>query len=48
MMIGALVFALASAAFSGRDNQIHVEPPRIESAVTIDGVLDDAAWSQAA
>jgi len=47
-MIGALVFAAASAAFSGRDNQIHVEPPRIESAVTVDGVLDEAAWSQAA
>src|SRR3954465_13461291 len=48
MIIGALVVALATAAFSGRDNQIHVEPPRIDSAVTIDGVLDDAAWSQAA
>jgi uncharacterized protein DUF5916 len=48
MMIGAVVFALAAAAFSGRDNQIHVEPPRIESAVTIDGVLDEAAWTQAA
>ena len=48
MIIGALVVALSSAAFSGRDNQIHVEPPRIESTVTIDGVLDDAAWSQAA
>jgi len=48
MMIGALVFALASAAFSGRDNQIHVEPPRIEAAIAVDGVLDEAAWSQAA
>src|SRR3954466_8774613 len=48
MTIAALIFALSSAAFSGRDNQIHVEPPRIESTVTIDGVLDDAAWSQAA
>jgi len=48
MSIGVLVFALSSAAFSGRDNQIHVAPPRIESAVTIDGVLDDAAWSDAA
>jgi hypothetical protein len=48
MIIGALVIALSSAAFSGRDNQIHVEPPRIEGTVTIDGVLDDAAWSQAA
>src|SRR3954468_9199278 len=48
MTIALLVFALSSAAFSGRDNHIHVEPPRIESTVTIDGVLDDAAWSQAA
>jgi hypothetical protein len=48
MITGTLLIALASAAFSGRDNQIHVEPPRIESTVTIDGVLDDAAWNQAA
>jgi len=50
MMIGVLVFALAwsAAAFSGRDKQIHVAPPRIDSAVTVDGVLDDAAWSEAA
>src|SRR5256885_17062867 len=48
MNTGVLLFALASAAFSGRDNQVHVAPPRIESTVTIDGVLDDTAWSQAA
>src|SRR3954465_10315921 len=48
MIIGALVVALSSAAFSGRDNQIHVEPPRIETAITVDGVLEEAAWSEAA
>src|SRR3954471_5521342 len=47
MIIGTVLVALASAAFNGRDNQIHVEPPRLESTVTIDGVLDDAAWTQA-
>jgi hypothetical protein len=46
-MIGAIVFAMASASFSGRDNQIHVTPPRIEASIEIDGVLDDAAWSEA-
>src|SRR4051794_25691072 len=47
MIIGPLLVALSAAAFSGRDNQIHVEPPRLESTVTIDGVLDDAAWTEA-
>src|SRR3954453_5115012 len=47
MIIGTLLVALSAAAFSGRDNQIHVQPPRLESTVTIDGVLDDAAWTEA-
>src|SRR3954447_14414272 len=47
MIIGTLLVALSAGAFSGRDNQIHVEPPRLESTVTIDGVLDDAAWTEA-
>src|SRR3954470_18310946 len=47
MIIGTLLVALFAAAFSGRDNQIHVQPPRLESTVTIDGVLDDAAWTEA-
>ena len=48
-MIAELV--LAAALFSGRDNQLHVPLPRVETAaatVTIDGVLDEAVWQQAA
>jgi uncharacterized protein DUF5916 len=46
-VISAWVFA-AAAAFSGRDNQVHVTVPRLETAVAIDGVLDEAPWSEAA
>lgn len=48
MMLGAIVFAMSAAAFSGRDNQIHVTVPRIDAAIVVDGVLDDAAWHEAA
>ncbi|MGH9144510.1 MAG: DUF5916 domain-containing protein, partial [Vicinamibacterales bacterium] len=47
-MIAALV--LAAAVYSGRDNQLHVTPPRVDvpaATVTIDGVLDEAVWQQA-
>jgi hypothetical protein len=43
-------FVLAAAVYSGRDNQLHVVPPRIEApaaTVTIDGVLDEPVWQQA-
>ena len=47
-MIAALV--LAAAVYSGRDNQVHVQPPRVDAPaaiVTIDGVMDEAVWQQA-
>lgn len=47
-MIGAIVIAMSAAAFSGRDNQIHVNLPRIDTAIVVDGVLDDGPWDQAA
>jgi len=51
-MLDALVFALALAVggvYSGRDNQVHVAVPRLEApAVTIDGVMEERAWQQAA
>ncbi len=34
--------------FSGRAQRLNVPIPRIEAEITIDGVLDEAAWSQAA
>ena len=50
-MIAALVFALAAGVFSGRENQLHVPAPRLDAAaaiITVDGVLDEDAWRQAA
>lgn len=35
------------AVHSGRDDRTAVRPPRAELAVTIDGVLDEPAWTQA-
>src|SRR3954469_1586454 len=46
-MIAALV--LAAAVYSGRDNQLHVTPPRVETpTIIVDGALDEPAWQQAA
>ena len=48
-MLATLI--LAAAVYSGRDNQVHVTPPRVDTpaaAVTVDGVLDEAVWQQAA
>lgn len=50
-MITAIALALATVVFSGRDNQVHVAPPRIESPtapIVVDGALDEPAWVQAA
>lgn len=44
-------FQLASAAptvYNGRAGQTTLAPPRIEADVTIDGVLDEPQWQQAA
>lgn len=38
----------ATAVFSGREGRLKVRPPRIEEAITVDGVLDEAAWRSAA
>jgi hypothetical protein len=47
-MIAAWV--LAAAVYSGRDNQVHAAPPRVDvpaAIVTVDGVMDEAVWQQA-
>jgi hypothetical protein len=38
----------AGPAYSGRDRQLAVKPPRRESAVVIDGSLDEPVWREAA
>ncbi len=36
------------ASFSGLDRQLQVRPPRVESEIVIDGVLDEPVWNEAA
>lgn len=51
-----LLLALLSAAtaqdtslvFNGRANQLQVPIPRLEAAVTVDGLLDEPVWARAA
>ena len=38
----------SSLTFSGRDGELRVRPPRIEEAVTMDGVLGEPVWARAA
>ena len=38
----------AAATFSGLDRQLQVRPPRVETEVVIDGVLDEPVWNEAA
>ncbi len=52
-MLALLALAIAvpqdsGRAYSGRERQLDVAIPRLEAAVTVDGVLDEGAWAQAA
>ena len=50
-MIAPLLFALGAAVFSGRENQLRVPAPRLDppaAVITVDGVLDEDAWREAA
>jgi hypothetical protein len=37
-----------ATVYNGRSRQLAVKPPRIDAAVTVDGVLDEPVWQQAA
>ena len=39
--------ATSASTFSGVDRQLAVRPPRLETEVTVDGILDEPAWQQA-
>ena len=47
VLAAAMAFA-DPGVYSGRGSQIHVSPPRLETAIVVDGVLDESAWQQAA
>ncbi len=50
MLLASLLLAtvVADSTYDGRANRTRVEIPRMESAASIDGVLDEAVWSKAA
>ena len=37
-----------STVYDGRSRQLDVAPPRIDTTIVIDGVLDEAVWRRAA
>src|SRR6185503_18411888 len=39
---------LSDSTYDGRANRIHIEVPRVDTAATIDGVLDEPVWTKAA
>ena len=49
--LGALFLAAGAAAgpaYSGREGQTRVPPPRIDTAIVVDGRLDEPVWARAA
>jgi hypothetical protein len=44
----AIALAVDPTIYSGRDGNIRVVPPRLEAAPTIDGILDEPMWANAA
>src|SRR5919206_617916 len=51
MLLAALFVALTAqdtSVYDGRAKRVHVDIPRIDTAVTIDGVLDEPVWRRAA
>lgn len=47
-LLSAAIAQDTSLVFSGRANQLQVPIPRIETSVTVDGVLDEPVWTRAA
>ena len=53
-MLSSLILAahlaatLPASTYIGRENQLHVRIPRIEADVTVDGVVNEPVWQQAA
>ena len=45
LVAAAIALADPAGVNSGRSNQIHVSPPRIEVVIVVDGILDEAAWA---
>ncbi|HXY20775.1 MAG TPA: DUF5916 domain-containing protein [Gemmatimonadales bacterium] len=50
LLLGALLQAPADSGpvFDGRQHQLHIQIPRVEADVVVDGVLDEPVWQRAA
>ncbi|HMI49664.1 MAG TPA: carbohydrate binding family 9 domain-containing protein, partial [Gemmatimonadaceae bacterium] len=48
LLAAATLFQDSTLVYSGRANRIHVDVPRIESTITIDGQLNEPVWNRAA
>ncbi len=48
LMLAALQGPQGPATYNGRQGELEVAPPRLEAQATVDGVLDEPAWQQAA
>ncbi len=49
LLLGALQAPADSGpAYDGRTNQLHVQIPRVDTTITVDGVLDEPVWNRAA
>ena len=50
MLLPTLLLAatLSDSTYDGRANRIHVDIPRIDSTVTVDGNLSEPVWARAA
>src|SRR4030081_2558560 len=48
LLLGAAIAGTPAGVYSGRDGQLKVAIPRLDAHVTIDGVLDEEPWQQAA
>jgi hypothetical protein len=47
-LLAVLAFQDPGPVYNGRSRQLDVRPPRIDTQITIDGVLDEPVWRRAA
>src|SRR5215212_9734858 len=48
ILLAASLLSDSSRVYDGRANGIHIDVPRIDTAATIDGVIDEPVWARAA
>ena len=47
-LVATLMFQDSAAVYDGRAKRVHVDIPRIDTVITIDGNLDEPVWRRAA